>query len=192
MSYHAVKVSDSECDGMLFTTFDVSEEGNIALGILTARLYRAGKIAIYDSSGNFVRLLSFASAGIFYVRWSGDKLLVYFARGDYIGVLSLDGDWIDFQDVPVEMVEATSVQFKGNSHRIVGGVEYFGRNEWRVALPSSYSQLIKLDAGGDEKILFDNTKVKNRNTVLVLMFVLAILALVIVVLPRSIARRLKP
>lgn len=160
-----VKVSNTEYKGMMFTTFDVSEGGDIALGDLSD--FKGGLISVYDKDGNFRRMFSFQSAGEFHVKWVGDNLLVFFVRGYYIGRMSMEGKWLEVRRIPENVAKEKWMQLTNESIKTVGGVQYYKKNNaFMNFIEVSYSQLVKKEVNGNEIILYDNSVIKNRDTII--------------------------
>lgn len=130
------------------SSFDVSPSKQIALGL------QDGYVLVLDADGNVLWWLSFNNIGTTYVQWQQENLLVAGAKfscifeftneGTYVRAsLVLDGSSIN-NSSKLDISHRQSVAVEKDNFTIRKGLAIFG-----------YSKLIKVDAEGNETILYD-------------------------------------
>lgn len=155
--------------------FDVNDQGWIAVGS------EAGEdkiVCVYSNSGDYLYGYRFNTSGSFYVEWDGDCLLIYHVRGDLAVSVDSAGEIRDIARIQDTENNTSYWYTLYATRRKAGDTLYVIRNDMGLLniMASSYSQLVKVDANGEETILYDVNAAQLKKTVVILAIVLAAVA----------------
>ncbi|MBP3415444.1 MAG: hypothetical protein J6L81_09650, partial [Clostridia bacterium] len=132
--------------GDSIVSFDVSESGNILLGL------SGDKIVVIDANGNALHYYKFHEDGSYYVLWKEDNILLYLVRSRLIIEISPDGNLVDM----VHTDDRSSINDElwrriGNKNKITVGEYTYAMTNYAFG----YSRLIKTDGQGNIDIIYD-------------------------------------
>lgn len=162
--------------------FDVNEEGMIAI----AQNGRDGKeICVYSSDGTFLYGYVFDCSQSYGVEWDGANLNIYFVRSDVIISVDADGNILDIKKVR-DTIDNNSYSnsLLYSTKRIVGNTTYVIRNDFGVFnwIATSYSELIAIDATGEEHVIYDVSSTQFIKTVVIFVAILAAVVIAFVII----------
>lgn len=165
--------------------FDVNNKGKIAIGQEMAG-NRKG-VCIYSSDGSFLYGYSFECSGSFYVEWDNENLNIMFVRGDVLISVSPDGDILDIKNVLSTAGNREYSLYLSSKKRTVGDAIYMVRNNMGPFnyIAASYSQLLVINADGNEKIVYDVNIDQLTKTIVVFILVLIFITIVVIGLVRT-------
>lgn len=91
-----LSVSETQVNGKMITSFDISESGWIALGLHGSP---EKIICVYDEQGDFQYAYTFTCYGDFGVEWMGDNLAICLVRSDVIAVFDRDANCVEMAQI---------------------------------------------------------------------------------------------
>lgn len=173
--------NDIEC-------FDVNSKGLIAVG---SGDWEEKTICVYDSAGAFQYGYSFHSSGSFGVEWDGGNLMIHFVRSDISA--SFDAAGVNIELGRIQNTIDNNSYWRDclySTQRTVGETRYTIKNSMGIfnIFSSSYSQLIKIDAEGNETTIYDVSAEHTVRTITYFVLTLLFITIVIMMLIRTIIR----
>ena len=135
--------------GQFMEGLSVSENGQIAV---VFRRFDQKSVCIMDLNGNFIRGFTLSSSGDIQIFWNGDKLCLYFVRGERELMLNPDGTIYGAFEVPLQQwnhPEPREQKYAGKIYRLEGQ---------RTLAPATYTRLVCDSGGGTKTILYDSGK----------------------------------
>ena len=142
-------------DAEAFTSFDVSKNDTVALGL------KNNKVIVLDSNNTVIKQFSSESDGSFYVRWKGDRLVLFFARASLIVETTLSGELVNMleylepsisnNDLWRAITAQRPIKIHGNLYKTQNPMGGFGD----LIFAQSYPQLIKIDENGNTTMVYD-------------------------------------
>lgn len=178
-----VSMFEIEPEKRAIECFDVSEEGFIAVGSGDSE---EKTICVYTKEGVFQRGYRFNCSGDFGVELDRDTPIIYLVRSNVVITVNSQGE-IEKAEKVKDSSENTAYWNRAvfSTTQKVGETEYSIRNNMGILniLTSSYAQLIAVDEGGEERILYDVSSNQTSKTVLFLIvatfFVCIVMAVVV-------------
>ena len=166
-----VELITDEPQAASISSFDVSDEGLIALGI--SSISSKKMICIYDGTGEFQYGYIFNEAGSFLVEFCGNNLNVYTARGNIIFSIGQSGI---IEDVKLVKDTRENNLYKYDlktTTKTRGDTTYIIRNDlgaFRNFIATDYSQVV-LSNGEEEIIIYDVNSIQRTKQTVMLYFV---------------------
>ncbi len=158
--------------------FDVSENGKVAIG---ERNNNNEYIMIYSSQGLFECGFSFSCTGDFGIEWDKENINLYFVRSDLLVSFDLNGKVLGVLEVEntIENNSYRNHSIESTEHT-VNGTKYRIQNDMGILnlVATSYSQVVTIDANGNEAIIYDVNSEQLTKTILILIavFVFVVIA----------------
>ncbi len=158
--------------------FDVSENGKVAIG---ERNNNNEYIMIYSNKGDFECGFSFSCMGDFGVEWDSENINLYLVRSDLLISFDLNGKVLGVLEVEntIENNSYRNHSIKSTEHT-VNGTKYRIQNDMGILnlVATSYSQVVTIDANGNEAIIYDVNSEQLTKTIFILIavFVFVVIA----------------
>ena len=158
--------------------FDVSENVKVAIG---ERNNNNEYIMIYSSQGLFECGFSFSCTGDFGIEWDKENINLYFVRSDLLVSFDLSGNILEISEVEnTTENNAYNIYRIKSTERTVNGTKYLIQNDMGIfnLVATSYSQVVTIDANGNEAIIYDVNSEQLTKTILILIgiFVFVVIA----------------
>ena len=165
-----IRTTKIQVSSQAIQCFDVNERGMIALGF-------SGIVCIYDENFEFCYSHEFEIDGSYYVQWVGDDLAIYRVRSSIYLIINSDSEIIEYYDVPdtLENNEYLRNNVYSNSRKIDGNV-FVIRDAGLTYFSPGCSQFVKVDADGNQTVLYD---VSFALSILVVVFLILLLTMII-------------
>lgn len=168
--------------------FDVNSNGLIAI----ANNSDDEKIiCVYSNEWVFQYGYTIDSSGSIAVEWDGDRLNIYFVRGDVIVSVNPDGEILDLLRVS-DTIENNSYRnhLLTDTERTIGDTTYSIENDMGILnfIAVSYSQVIARDAAGGERIIYDVSSKQLFNTTAVLIIVCIVVAIAVTTIVKGLIK----
>ena len=145
----------TEPESKAIQCFDVNENGLFAIGQESGNFK---EIIVYSVNSDFLYGYRFNCNQSFYIEWIEDKINIYFVRSAVLMTVNAEGNIIETVNV-VNSSENNSYvnNVLALTERTVGDTKYVVKNDMGImnAFASSYSQLVKITAEGEESVLYD-------------------------------------
>ena len=133
-----------------FSSFAIDPSGNYAI---VSAYTPTQKIAVYDSTGNFIYGYKIQSPGSVSVAWEEDNIVVYSLRGNEKIVIDCDGTVLSQETFD----ESLYTQIIANTQRVDG--ETYVAKHWlfnhQLFRWGSYNKLVRISSG-QEHVLFES------------------------------------
>lgn len=164
-----IKTTKNPINSQAIQCFDVSESGIIALGF-------SGIVCIYDENFEFCYSHEFENDGSYYIQWVGGNLAIYRVRSSIYLIINSDSEIIEYYDVldTPENNEYLRNNVYSNSRKIDGNV-FVIRDAGLTYFSPGCSQFVKVDADGNQTVLYD---VSFSLSVFVAVFIIIFLAMI--------------
>lgn len=169
----------SEPDKKTISCYDVNEDGMIAIGSDDST---KKQICIYSNNGDFQYGYRFKSDGSFEVEWKDNILNIYFVRSDVAVSLNSMGEIENVLEIQDTMENTTYWNtIVAANKKYVGKDEYIVQNDMVFLgwFATSYSQLIKVDAHGRTRLIYDVNSYQLLHSIIVFVGVCAWIGYVI-------------
>ena len=157
----------------------VNDNGLFAIG--TDGLH--GKnVCVYDENGNFKYGYEFDCFGSFGIEWDDNDIIIYFVRDDVAASFDKTGANTELRRIKDTSDNNTYwYHFVFSDNRKIDGNTYTMKNNMGLLnlFATSYSQLIKTDPSGNEKILYDVSN--TYTTKFIVIFITSILLFTMIV-----------
>lgn len=164
--------------------FDVSSDGLIALGQNNGE---RKEVCIYSTEGVFQYGYSFKCGQSFGVEWSNENINIYFVRSDVIVTLNCNGNIMAIAEVS-DTIENNTYRnhLLYSQNRIVGNNTYSVKNDMGLLnlIATSYSQLLFVNADGEEVVLYDVNSTQFTQMLLICIGVIVFFLPMLIVLIR--------
>lgn len=164
-----IKTTKNQINSHAIQCFDVSESGMIALGF-------GGIVCIYDENFEFCYSHEFENDGSYYIQWVGDNLAIHRVRSSIYLIINGDSEIIEYYDVldTPENNEYLRNNVYSNSRKIDENV-FVIRDAGLTYFSPGCSQFVKVDADGNQTVLYD---VSFSLSVFVAVFIIIFLAMI--------------
>lgn len=147
-------------------SFDINDQKMLAIG---QGGHRGKEVCVYDSHGKYLYGYTFNCHQDFGIEWDGENINIYFVRSDIIMSVDSNGNVHD-----VKEVQNTSDNNKHHNKLLhstshtVGDTTYQIRNNLGIFswLSLFYSQVVAIDADGEERIIYDAGSTQTLVTVI--------------------------
>jgi hypothetical protein len=135
-----------------------------------------GIICIYDDNFEFCYSHEFEIDGSYYIQWVGDNLAIYRVRSSIYLIINSDSEIVEYYNVPdtSENNEYLRNNVYSNSRKIDGNV-FVIRDAGLTYFSPGCSQFVKVDAAGNQTLLYD---VSFSFSVFVAVFIIIFLAMI--------------
>jgi len=170
----------------LFSCFDVSDSGLIAIGQVNLDEKR---VCVYTCTGTFLYGYTFRSDGDFEVEWDGENLGIYFARSDYLVSLSPQGDVLSLWETEHTIENSIYLLRVIEAHdKEVNGTMYSARNASKIAglLSPYYAKIQVRESDGTERTVYDASAVQNARMLSAAVILLGFLSIGVFVIAKVI------
>ncbi len=161
------------------TCFDVNDNGLIVIG---SEASTKKSVSVYASDGTFKYGYAFNCSGSFGVEWDDNNIIIYFVRSDVAALFDATGTNLELKKIQ-DTTDNNSYWNHSvySTQRTVNGSQYSMRNNMGLfnIFTSSYSQLIKTDADGNQITIYDVSSA--HTTKFVIIFIAVILFVVLIV-----------
>ncbi len=148
-------------------TISISTSGLIALGLLN------DKVVVMNSNGQINWWMTFSCDGEYYLQWDYDKLQIIFVRGAFIAEFDVDGKCIgtlsysyhnDSDSPDINVRDRKYIKYGDEEFVLRKGIDF---------LSIGASKLIRIDANGEETVLYNAEKAALlKSLVAILLFIL--------------------
>jgi len=158
-----LSVSESKPTNAAICSFDVNENGDIALGLCN------NTINIYDSNGQYQYSYFFTTSGSYSVEWDNDKLLIFLVRSSALLQVDSKGKLVEMKKATETADNSIYLISLRKPRRTVNDSVYVIKNElgfFNLIIRSSYSKLVKTDANGTQTVIYDVSRSYNRTFII--------------------------
>ncbi len=166
-----IKLLEEEPRGMSIECYDINKNGMFAIG--TER-FEQKKIAVYNIEGIFQYGISFDSSGTFYLELTDDdKLIIYFVRSDMAVSVNSVGEVEEVLNIPDTLDNNRYWRYIQAPKKKVGETQYKLKNDMGILniFATSYSQIVAIDAEGNETVIFDADTTAEQVTIIIIVFI---------------------
>ena len=135
--------------------FDIRSDGWITIG---SEKLSDQYIEVFNEKGEFQYGFSFYVTSSFELEWDNENIIVYIARSDLAILIDRDGYIIDMTSIKQNSIKNNSYwNYIDSPIRQIGNTKYNIKNDMGILnfITSSFSQLVKKEANGDETILYN-------------------------------------
>ena len=152
-----IRVLTIEPSRKTIVTFDVHQNGNIAIGYSADQLSRAARVVIYNSNNNFLYGYEFDVYGAYYVSWDSDNIVIYFERGDYAASVAKTGEITSIKKVrDTDENQDIFDTIRHKKSEVVGETEYYLKTKiFGNYISASPYTILAANRDGEEIILHD-------------------------------------
>lgn len=148
--------------------FDVNSNGMIAIGSAASE---NKYISVYDSTGEFQYGYTFNCNQSFGVQWDNTNLIICFVKNDVAASFDSNGN-----NTELRIIENTDSNNSYWNNSVFSREKTIDSNSYTIKnnmgalniFASSYSQLIKTDAQGNETVLYDVSTIQLTQTVFII------------------------
>ena len=171
LDYLNITLLEEEPKNMPIKCFDINENGIFAIG---AERFEQKKIAVYDNKGVFLYGIKFNDSGTFYLELTEEnKLLIYFARGNTAISVNTKGEVEEVLQIQDTSENNLYWYVVGSLKQKIGDVQYILKNDMGILniFATSYSQIVAIDAEGNETVIFDADTTAEQVTIIIIVFI---------------------
>ena len=168
--------------------FDVNDHGLIAIG---QNGTNSKELCVYNSQGVFLYGYAFDCSQSFGIEWDGRLINIFFVRSDILLSLDSAGNVKDIKKVQNTYDNNIYMNSMLDSTcRVVGDTKYLIRNNAGLfnRIATSYSQIVIIDAKGEESVIYDDSSSQLTKTVLSISVIIMFASIAMVVIVWQIIR----
>ena len=151
---HCVDVNSQINTKSKISCFDVSSQGEIALGL------NNNCILIYNNSNELKHVLTFNNNGNYYIRWKDNDLLIFIVKGEIIINVTQDGSFNSIIKSNENSINNNDlwIDLSRMKEKSIGGSTYLMSNNSSLFshFVSTYSMFTINYADGSSTVLYDS------------------------------------
>lgn len=175
-----VKKLDKENKSYAIKCFDVSDKGNVAVGMSD------GLINVYDINDNFICGYEIYSNGIYALKWENDNLYIFFLRYNTAILLSMQGNILNTYTIKDnenynynDMIDKTMQRKRIEKNGFVYKLQY----DFPINIDGA-NKLVKYDNSSQSTIVNTSYLMKTKviTTICIFQILLILVILIIIIL----------